>query len=294
MARWRDLARRSLMALMGGPTLAFGARDQVTVERLPPLDSRLLGEPRIIEVYLPRGYRTDTTRSYPVLYANDGQDMEAVDLAGSLDSLQRTGSMQPTIVVALHATERVQDYGTAYVTNAQGLGARADRYGEFVMAEVMTLIEARYRVEHGPSQTAIMGWSLGGLSAFDLAWRHPERFGAVGVFSGSFWWRSDDSDVRAKQRSRIMHRRVRETPGHPALRMWFETGLADETDDRDGDGVIDAVQDTEELVVELERKGHSRGPDLVHLTVDCRHDLPTWKRMLPVWLVWAFPPGASQ
>jgi enterochelin esterase-like enzyme len=157
----------------------------------------------------------------------------------------------------------------------------------------MPLIEQRYRTARGPTHTAIMGWSLGGLSAFDLAWRHPDRFGRVGVFSGAFWWRTDDRNVAAKQASRIMHRRVRETPGNPALGMWFETGLRDEQADRDGDGVIDAVQDTEELVLELERKGYRRGRDMVHLTVEGTHDLPTWRRLLPEWLVWAFPPAPS-
>lgn len=291
LARWRDLARRGLVALMGGPTLALGSRDGVVVERLAPIESRLLGETRIIDVYLPNGYTTDSTRSYPVLYANDGQDMEAVNLAGSLDSLQQLGRMAPVIVVAIHATERVLDYGTAHVPNAQGLGTRADRYGQFVLTELMPLIEQRYRTARGPTHTAIMGWSLGGLSAFDLAWRHPDRFGRVGVFSGAFWWRTDDRNVAAKQASRIMHRRVRETPGNPALGMWFETGLRDEQADRDGDGVIDAVQDTEELVLELERKGYRRGRDMVHLTVEGTHDLPTWRRLLPEWLVWAFPGG---
>jgi enterochelin esterase-like enzyme len=293
MARWRDLARRSLVALMGSPVLTAGARERVTVERLPPFESRLLGEARTIDVYLPRGYATHPANVYPVLYANDGQDMEAVDLVEVLDSLQRTHRMAPVLVVAIHALERVQDYGTAYIPNAQGLGARSDRYGQFLIAELRTLIEARYRVQHGAAHTAIMGWSLGGLSAFDLAWRHPERFGSVGVFSGAFWWRTDDRDVAVKQASRIMHRRIRETPGHPALRMWFETGLQDEAADRDSDGVIDAVQDTEELIAELEEKGYRRGSDMVHLTVAGGHDLPTWKRLLPEWLVWAFPAGAG-
>ncbi len=289
MARWRDLARRGLVALVGGPTLALGARDGVTVERLPAFESRLLGENRTVDVFLPRGYAEQDTVTYPVIYANDGQDMEAVDLRGTLDSLQRTGRMAPVILVAIHATERVQDYGTAYIPNAQGLGARADRYGQFVLTELMTLVETRYRVRTGPAETAIMGWSLGGLSAFDLAWRHPDRFGAVGVFSGAFWWRTDDSSVETRQTSRIMHRRVRETPGHPPLRMWFETGRQDEQADRDQDGVIDAIQDTEELVATLEKKGYRRGLDVVHLTIEGRHDLPTWKRLLPEWLVWAFP-----
>ncbi|MDX2121677.1 MAG: alpha/beta hydrolase-fold protein [Gemmatimonadota bacterium] len=289
MARWRDLARRGLVALVGGPSLALGARDGVTVERLPAFESRLLGENRTVDVFLPRGYAEQDTVTYPVLYANDGQDMEAVDLRGTLDSLQRTGRMAPTIVVAIHATERVQDYGTAYIPNAQGLGARADRYGQFLLSELMTLIETRYRARTGPTETAVMGWSLGGLSAFDLAWRHPDRFGAVGVFSGAFWWRTDDSSVETRQTSRIMHRRIRDTPGHPPLRMWFETGRQDEQADRDQDGVIDAIQDTEELVATLEKKGYRRGLDIVHLTIEGRHDLPTWKRILPEWLVWAFP-----
>jgi enterochelin esterase family protein len=289
MARWRQLVRRGLLALMGGPTMVVGARAQVVVERLQPVESRLLNESRIIDVYLPRDYATDTLRTYPVLYANDGQDMEAVDLAGTLDRLQRTGRMAPIIVVAVHATLRVQDYGTACILNAQGLGARADRYGQFVLTEVMPLIDTRYRVASDPAGTAIMGWSLGGLSAFDLAWRQPARFGVVGVFSGSFWWRTDERDAAAKQASRIMHRRVRESMGRPALRMWFETGLQDETSDRDGDGAIDSVQDTGELVGELERKGYRPGVDVVHVTVNGSHDLPTWKRVLPEWLVWAFP-----
>jgi enterochelin esterase-like enzyme len=292
MARWWDQTRRTL-ALMGSAALTASARERVTVERLPPFESRLLGETRTIDVYLPRDYATHSRIHYPVIYANDGQDMEVVGLAGILDSLQRTERMAPVIVVAVHALERMQDYGTAYVPNAQGLGGRADRYDQFLTTELRTLIENRYRVERGPAHTAIMGWSLGGLSAFDLAWRQPDRFGIVGVFSGAFWWRTDDKDVAAKQASRIMHRRIRETPGHPALRMWFETGQQDEAADRDGNGVIDAVQDTEELIAELEHKGYLRGRDMVHLTVAGGHDLPTWKRLIPEWLVWAFPPRSG-
>jgi enterochelin esterase-like enzyme len=28
---------------------------------------------------------------------------------------------------------------------------------------------------------------------------------------------------------------------------------------------------------------------MVHLTVEGKHDLPTWKRLLPEFLTWAFP-----
>ncbi|MEO8635645.1 MAG: alpha/beta hydrolase-fold protein [Gemmatimonadales bacterium] len=285
---WRN-SRRVLTAAVSAPALALTGRDQVLVERLPPFESRVLGESRTIDVFLPRDYATATSASYPVLYANDGQDMQAVELAATLDSLQRIGAMRPVLVVAIHATARLQDYGTAGTPNAQGLGTRAALYERFLLEELMPAIEAHYRVAHGPTQTAVMGWSLGALSAMDLAWRHPDRVGSVGAFSGAFWWRTNDTDVAARQSSRIMHRLIRETAGHPPLRFWFETGLQDESADRDADGVIDAIQDTEELVLELTAHGYKRGPDLVHLTVTGRHDLPTWQRMLPEFLLWAFP-----
>ena len=288
MTGWRERWRRGLVAL--GPALAFGARDQVEVERLPPFESRILGETRTIDVFLPRGYADGRNGSYPVLYVNDGQDMSTIDLRRILDSLQETGAMAPVLVVAVHATERVLDYGTAGIANAQGLGTRSERYQRFLLDELMPLIDVRYRVARGPATTAIMGWSLGGLSAFDLAWQHPDRVSAVGVFSGAFWWRTDDSSPAVKQASRIMHRRVRETTSHPAVRMWFETGRQDESADRDADGVIDAIQDTEELIAELSRKGYRRGVDMVHLTVEGGHELATWKRLLPEFLTWAYPP----
>jgi enterochelin esterase-like enzyme len=185
------------------------------------------------------------------------------------------------------------DYGTAGVTNAQGLGADAGLYEQFLFREVMPLIKRRFRVRTDPGATAILGWSLGGLSAFDLAWRHPERFGTVGVFSGAFWWRTDDRSVAAKQASRIMHRRVRETADRPRLRMWLESGRADETEDRDSNGVIDAIQDTDELIDELAAKGYRRGQAMVHRIVDGGHDLETWRRILPEFLIWAFPSDST-
>lgn len=287
MSSWRERWRRGLVAL--GPALAFGVRERVEVERLPPFESRILRETRTVDVFLPRGYAGTNGTSYPVLYVNDGQDMVAVDMLGVLDSLQQAGAMAPVLVVAIHATERVLDYGTAEIPNAQGLGTRAGEYQRFLLEELMPAIEARYRAIPGPAATGVMGWSLGGLSAFDLAWRRSDRFGTVGVFSGSFWWRTDDSSPAARQASRIMHRRVRATTDKPAIRMWFETGLQDESADRDNDGVIDSIQDTEELLGELTLKGYRRGADMVHLTIEGRHDLPTWKRLLPEFLTWAYP-----
>jgi len=264
-----------------------------TVERFR---SKQLHNQRALTIFLPPDYdrHANADRYYKVLYVNDGQDMPAVKMAETLAALTARHEIEPIIVVAIHATrDRLHEYGTAGIPNARGLGKRARKYSFFVLDEVLPYINRRYRTLTGPVNTAIMGFSLGGLMAFDLAWNHPDVFGAVGVFSGSFWWRTDDADTHARQESRIMHRRVRDTGSSGCLRMWFEAGACDEKEDRDGNGVIDAIQDTTELMDELERKGFRRGLDLLYVQVEGgEHNQRTWGFILPYFLRWTFPTQA--
>jgi iron(III)-enterobactin esterase len=260
------------------------------VDTLAVIRSRYLATTPTVRVFLPPGYGPSGER-YPVLYANDGQDMEAMGLSRTMDSLVAARHIGPIIVVAVHAGEdRLQNYGTAGQPNAQGLGSRAEAYEKFIVRELVPLVERQYRTQRG--RASIMGWSLGGLSAFDLAWRNGRTFQKVGVFSGSFWWRTDDGGPEAKQSSRIMHRRVRETSRPPRLRAWFEVGRQDEKDDRDMNGIIDAIQDTRELIDLLVAKGMGLGQDMAYLEADGGHSLETWSRVLPHFLTWAF--GTSQ
>jgi enterochelin esterase family protein len=259
-----------------------------TIERFR---SKHLRNSRPVTIYLPPDYAVDHQRHYKVLYANDGQDMPAMKLPQTLSDLIGRGEIGPLIVVAIHATrDRLQEYGTVDIPNARGLGKRARKYALFVLDEVMPYVNHRYRVLPGPLNTAIMGMSLGGLMAFDMAWNHPHVFGAVGVMSGSFWWRTDDEDVQARQESRIIHRRVRDTEVPGYVRMWFEAGTRDEIEDRDGDGIIDAIQDTLELMDELEQRGFRRGIDMRYVQMEGgRHNQVTWAAALPHFLHWLYP-----
>jgi enterochelin esterase-like enzyme len=263
----------------------------VTTKTVERFRSRQLHNQRAVTVFLPPDYDSQPERFYKVLYVNDGQDMPAVKLAETLSALIAHHEIEPIIVVAIHATrDRLQEYGTAGIPNARGLGKRARKYSFFVLDEVLPYINRRYRTLTGPVNTAIMGWSLGGLMAFDLAWNHPDVFGAVGVFSGSFWWRTAEQDTHARQESRIMHRRVRDTDSPGQLRLWFQAGTLDEKEDRDHNGVIDAIQDTTELMDELESKGFRRGLDMIYTQVEGgEHNQRTWGFILPYFLRWTFP-----
>lgn len=261
----------------------------VTVRRDSLLSQRLH---RAVEltVLLPPGYE-QTKRPFPVLYLNDGQDIPRLHLQRVLDSLFKKGTVPPFVVVGIHANQdRLQEYGTAAQADYKGRGAKAGVYAEFVLKELMPFVEKQLRVLSNPANTVIAGFSLGGLSALDLAWAHPEKFGKVGVFSGSLWWRKRAyEDGYDDHNDRIMHALIRRSPTKPALRFWFEAGTDDETSDRNGNGVIDAIDDTLDLMHELEAKGYRRDEDFSYEEVaGGRHDPKTWAKVMPNFLAWAF------
>lgn len=293
------------------PTQLPTTNDRYQVETLTGFASRFLGNARDVRVarwgerskvggWMEKAKRAFGRRQIDeraMLVLNDGQDLEALGILETLESLFAAGEIIAPVVVAIPANrERMMEYGISAHPDSAGRGARAGAYAQFVLQELMPAVRARYGLSICPATTAVLGASLGGLSAFDLAWRHPDMFGICGVFSGSFWWRADSTDARAKQASRIAHRLVRECSDAEMLmrarrgvRLWFQAGTADETDDRDGNGVIDAVQDTTELIDELVARGWEPGRNLVYREVaGGRHEPSTWKDVFGEFARFAF------
>ncbi len=263
---------------------------QTRKEETEPLEVRGVA-PRRVSVYLPPHYDPGRPRSYPLLVALDGQTMPQWRLAETLEEEVGAGRVEPFVVAAVPASvERVEEYGTADRLDYAGRGRRAKAFQDLLAGLVLPTLREHYHLADEPARTGIFGASMGGLGAFDAAWRRPQVFGFAGIFSGSLWWRADNSSGVAQQMSRIAHHRVRETARKPALRLWFEAGTNDETADRDHNGVIDAIQDTRELIDELESKGFSRGGEVAYLEVaDGEHHESTWARALPEFLRWALP-----
>jgi iron(III)-enterobactin esterase len=249
-------------------------------------------EPRRAKVYLPPGYDATRARPYPLLLALDGQTMPQWQLTETLDELVAAGEMEPAVVVAVPTSaERIDEYGMAGELDFAGRGRKAKAFQDLLAGEVLPWVREHHHVAAGPADTGIFGASMGGLCAFDTAWRRPQIFGLAGIFSGSLWWRSDNSSPSAQQVSRLVHRAVRAAVSQPALRLWFEAGTRDESADRDGDGVIDAIQDTRELIAELEAKGFRPGVDLAYRQMENgEHHEATWARALPEFFRWALPP----
>ena len=231
-----------------------------------------------------------TDQPLAVLVVFDGQDFPALRVENALSDFLSTRPNRPVLLVGVHANEqRIHEYGTSSQADYAGRGNKATQTTDFVISDLLPYIKEKYPVSDDRRQWAIAGFSLGGLMALDVAWHHAEHFSRVGVFSGALWWRQKALDAGYNDSDRIMHRIVRETERVPSLNLWFQTGTHDEEDDRDGDGVIDSIDDTLDLIAELERKGYRWGLDITYVEVpQGEHNPQTWARVFPRLLAWCF------
>ncbi len=241
----------------------------------------------IFDVYLPTALARPEQMS--LLLINDGQDLLKMPFDEMLESLMTHGEIEPLVCIGIHCgTERKMEYGTAYSADYKGRGSRAGLYTKFIFEELLPFIRKTY---HAPSfrDKSYAGFSLGGLSALDIAWNHPSEFNKIGIFSGSLWWRRKGyGDGYDDEQDRLMHLQIRKGGFYPWLRFFVECGTKDETADRNQNGIIDSIDDALDLIVELKAKGFT-DEHIEYLEMpDGKHDVPTWAKALPSFLRWGW------
>jgi enterochelin esterase-like enzyme len=312
----------SAVLMMSVTDAATAAADASAHTEHFTLTSAAFGVPAFhITVYLPPDYAEGAQR-YPVLYANDGQDMAAVGLPGTLATLEASHSIRPLIVVAVDALpDRLGIYGLSDRARRRSvvggsrfgaIGTHAQAYSDWVARTLVPWIDTHYRTQRKPAGRAMLGWSLGALHAFNLGWNYADVFGTVGAFSPSFWVAGDRSSAAAVQGSRLAQAMVDRGVKRSGLRLWFSIGTGEETSDRDGDGVIDAVDDLGDLIDGWQTAdgSHRRGlrqlgyrvasfdparpppdaPVVLDVVPGAQHNQQAWAQVLPDFLRWAFPP----
>lgn len=240
-----------------------------------------------LDVYQPEGLLGNERVS--LLLLNDGQDVAQINLEDLLSDLQAQGKIEPVIVVAIKASaQRIQEYGVANRVDYAGRGSSAKNYTGFIIHELLPFIHKTIDLPI-TGKTAIAGFSLGGLSAFDIAWNNDNLFDVAGAFSGSFWWRKKDLKEGYTDNDRIMHEVVRNTANKPDTKFWFMTGTEDETADRNQNGIIDSIDDAIDLIKEMNNKGFKKYEDVFYYEmVGGQHNIQSWAKAMPAFLSWAF------
>jgi predicted alpha/beta superfamily hydrolase len=291
---WDTVEKDAQGGEIGNRTLAVGAadttvriavaawRDQVE-PKAAPRPSTLTGDirhhaafaskhvkARDVWVWLPPGYDTDTTRRYPVVYFQDGQNVfdRATSFLGiewgvdeTAGRLVRAGTVPAFIAVAMANTpDRMAEYTPAADARHGGGGAAA--YGAFLVEELKPFVDATYRTDPRPSATAVVGSSLGANVSLWLGLERPDVFTRIGVVSPAAWFAGRD-----------LVRRTAAGQG-AGLRVWIDIGGAEDTAQV---GRRAWVDDAAALRDALVARGYREGRDLHYEEVPgARHDEAAW------------------
>ena len=225
-----------------------------------------------------------------LLLLNDGQESDNLGLKETLQDMYAQGKIDPVVAVAITAgVDRIQEYGVAGNPDFLNRGSKAAAYSSFITQELLPFLKSTiaYPIT---GKRGIAGFSLGGLSAFDIAWNNADQFDVTGVFSGSFWWRKKDLKDGYSDNDRIMHQVIHDSTIKPAVRFWLMTGTEDEQADRNRNFIIDSIDDTVDIIKELMAKGYKRPEDIGYYEmVGGTHHISTWAKAFPAFLCWAFP-----
>jgi enterochelin esterase-like enzyme len=239
------------------------------------------------DVYLPASFRSE--EALPFLLLNDGQDATALKLESIFKSWHQNKKNPRFVLIALHAGDRIQEYGVIGVADFKKRGAKAALHANFVIKECLPFLVKNYGINLHHPLNAYAGFSLGALSAFSTSWNYPEIFRRTGAFSGAFWWRSKDLDKGYNDHDRIMHAVVRKSEIRQGMCFWFQAGSEDEKSDRNNNGIIDAIEDTVDLIATLIQLGYKPYYDITYYEVKGgKHNQETWSAAFPLFLRWLF------
>lgn len=263
-----------------------GASSVVGDLRLHEFSSRIYRNQRMLRVWLPPDYDSpeNATRHYPVFYLNDGQNLfdPATAFAGvewqvdeTADRLIREGKVLPLIIVGIDNTgvDRIKEFLPYRSFSPPVLRPQGKRYPEFLMNEVMPFVDERYRIAHGPENTALGGSSLGALISLYTVMDRPGTFSRLLLESPSLF---------------ISNRRILKYSHY--FRQWPEKiviGVGTREAGRE-DKDRQVVEDVRELQRIMQHAGLGDERLRVRIDVDAAHNEGEWGKRFPEALSFLF------
>jgi S-formylglutathione hydrolase FrmB len=167
---------------------AAGAGGRMSVFRM---NAPSLGDPhRSVRVYLPPSYDTPAarTRRYPVVFLLHGWPGGEGNWAGeghagtTLDSMSASGAI-PEVIAVMPSGSGDGLLGRSFYVDTYDGRARMEQY---IVRDLVAWVDGNFRTRAQASDRALVGLSEGGGAAINLAFKHPDVFGACGSHSGEF------------------------------------------------------------------------------------------------------------
>lgn len=156
------------------------------------LQSKILNEKRILNIYLPEGYNASDSLKYPVIYLLDGSANEDfIHIVGLVqyNSFEWVNMLQKSIVVGIATVDRRRDFTfpTSFVDEKKAFSTsgHSENFIRFLEFEVQPYIEKHFQVTN---HKTLIGQSLGGLLATEILINKPTLFNKYIIVSPSLWW----------------------------------------------------------------------------------------------------------
>lgn len=222
------------------------------------LNSKTLGYQVTYSVYLPSGY--DDRQEYPVIYVTDGYEYMHERLGNMitiLDNLIHLKKILPVIAVFIDHREPINRSNNRRMTEL----ALNQKYLSFMTDEFVPFVEKNYAITPEASKRAVVGSSLGGLSAAFFAFSKPEVFGLAGIQSPSFFFRPEIY-------------KVCDNPENPPVKTFMTTG-----------NIYDAAAGAQKMKSILDKNTCT----YKYMEVSQSHSWGNWKDTLDDILIYFFP-----
>ena len=216
-------------------------------------------------VYVNAG--ADLTRGAPLMVWQDGEtivgnaDLLRLRMQIVSDNLVHKKLIPPMVhvLIAPGAQTRSVQYDTV-----------SDRYGKYLLEEVLPEVEKGYKLRKDGYSRAVAGASSGAICAMNLAWYFPGQFSRVLSHIGSYTgiqWRPEQGQDGGYIVSHRVRREARKN-----LRVWLSDG-ADDIENQTGSWPLNNIQ----LANALKMKGydfHFRFGEGSHAIAQGALDLP--------------------
>jgi predicted alpha/beta superfamily hydrolase len=160
------------------------------IGRLDSLNSDILKEKRLFQVFVPQNYKPGSADKYDVLYVLDGGNWNTGLITKVQRFLEGESYMPPTIIVSILGIDRTKDLTPTHMNDWKTSGG-ADKFLRFIKDELIPYINKEY-----PSNgdNTLWGHSLGGLFVINALLTEPQTFKSYIAVDPSLWW--DDGYIQ--------------------------------------------------------------------------------------------------
>jgi predicted alpha/beta superfamily hydrolase len=153
--------------------------------KLDSLHSGILKQERLIQVFLPPGYKPGSTDKYDVLYVLDGGNWNVGLISQVQYFVEGQGNMPPTIIVSVMGIDRNIELTPTHLKSWNAPTGGADNFLGFIKNELIPYINKTY-----PSNgdNTLWGHSLGGMFVLYALLNEPTLFKSYIAVDPSVWW----------------------------------------------------------------------------------------------------------